>query len=216
MDESDGRYLAARMVLNLRQGGVADKRVLEAMERTPREPFVPLSLAESAWDDIELPIDCGQNLTRPVTVGRVVEALDLNRTHSVLEIGCGTGYQAAVLTRLARRVYTIDRWRTLIDQAESAFDRLGVERVATRVGDGLLGWPDAAPFDRIVLTGSVVAAPQDLAKQLAPEGLLIAPIDAGGGQSLIVYKKGPAGRLVGKELMKSRFTPLQPGVARQL
>ena len=105
MNESDPRFRAARLVLALRQAGVTDQRVTEALEKTPREPFVPKPFAESAWENVELPIDCGQTLTRPVMVGVMLQALDARREHTVLEVGCGSGYVAAVLSRLARRVY---------------------------------------------------------------------------------------------------------------
>src|SRR6185295_5665044 len=166
MSDVDPRFHAARLVLALRQAGVTEQRVTEALEKTPREPFVPRPFLESAWENVELPIDCGQTLTRPVTVGVMVQALDPHKDNTVLEVGCGSGYVAAVLSRLARRVYSIDRYRTLVDRARLALDGLGISsRVELRLADGLLGWPEAAPFDRVLLMGSAPALPEAIAKQ---------------------------------------------------
>jgi protein-L-isoaspartate(D-aspartate) O-methyltransferase len=213
---SDPRFHAARLVLALRQSGMIDQRLLEALEKTAREPFVPRPFLDSAWDDVELPIDCGQNLTRPTVVGSMIAALDPKRESTVLEIGAGSGYTAAVLSRLARRIYSIDRFRTLIDKAHTALDQLGIERVELRHADGLAGWPEAAPFDRILLMGSVSEPPAALLSQLAPGGVAVMPIDAEGGQMVMKLEKQADGALRQTPVMKSFFTPLQPGVAREL
>lgn len=212
----DPRFHAARMVLALRQSGIIDQRLLEALEKTSREPFVPRPFIDSAWDDVELPIDCGQNLTRPTVVGSMIQALDPKRDGTVLEIGCGSGYTAAVLSRLARRIYSVDRYRTLIDKARTALDQLGIERVELRHADGLAGWPEAAPFDRILLMGSVAEPPPALLGQLAPGGVAVMPIDAEGGQTVIKIEKLADGALRQMPVMRASFTPLQPGAARQL
>ncbi|HOZ29184.1 MAG TPA: protein-L-isoaspartate(D-aspartate) O-methyltransferase, partial [Hyphomonadaceae bacterium] len=139
----DPRFQAARLVLALRQSGVTDHRVTEALEKTPRETFVPRPFADAAWENVELPIDCGQTMTRPVTVGVMLQALGAQREHTVLEIGTGSGYGAAVLSRLARRVYSIDRYRTLVDRARTTIEALGVSsRVELRLADGLMGWAE--------------------------------------------------------------------------
>ncbi|MBI1360440.1 MAG: protein-L-isoaspartate(D-aspartate) O-methyltransferase [Alphaproteobacteria bacterium] len=216
MNDPYARFQSARLVLALRQAGVMDHRVMEALEKTPREPFVPRPFAESAWDDIELPIDCGQNLTRPVVVGSMIQALDPRRENTVLEIGSGSGYSAAVLSRLARRVYSIDRFRTLVSKARSALDQLGIERVEVRHADGLAGWPEAAPFDRLLLMGSVDVLPEALAAQVAPGGVVVAPIDGEDGQMVMRMEKAADGTWSQTPVMPSDFTPLQPGVAREL
>jgi protein-L-isoaspartate(D-aspartate) O-methyltransferase len=215
-DDEDPRFQAARLVLALRQAGVTDHRVTEALEKTPREVFVPRPFAGSAWENVELPIDCGQTLTRPVTVGVMVQALDPHREHTVLEIGTGSGYVAAVLARLARRIYSIDRYRTLTERAKFAMDQLGTSRVELRHSDGLLGWPEAAPFDRILLMGSLPEVPEELARQLVPNGVMVMPIDRGGDQMIMRLTRQPDGTFKETAIDKGRFTPLQPGVAREL
>jgi protein-L-isoaspartate(D-aspartate) O-methyltransferase len=214
----EDNFHAARLVLSLRQAGVTDHRVTEALEKTPREPFVPRPFAESAWENVELPIDCGQTLTRPVTVGAMIQALGPLREHAVLEIGCGSGYPAAVLSRLARRVYSIDRYRTLVDRARATLDRLGMSsRIEVRLGDGLLGWPEAAPFDRILLMGAVPAFPEDLARQLVVGGVAVVPIERDGTDQIILrLEKLSDGSFRETPVLKAKFAPLQPGVAREL
>ena len=213
----DQRFHAARLVLGLRQAGVTEQRVTEAMEKTPREPFVPRAFADSAWENVELPIDCGQTLTKPVVAGIMIDALEVRKEHTVLEIGCGSGYCAAVMSRLARRVYSVDRWRTLVNKARTALDVLGIERVELRCADGLEGWPEAAPFDRIILMGSVKEPPQALLDQLAPDGVVVAPIDLDGGQKVMRLQRQADGDFAERVVLRaSAFTPLQPGVAREL
>lgn len=216
MSESDDRFHAARLVLALRQAGVMDQRIMEALEKTPREPFAPRPFVDSAWDDIELPIECGQNLTRPVVVGVMIQALDPKRDHTVLEIGTGSGYSAAVLSRLARRIYSIDRYRTLIEKSRQCLDQLGIERVELRHGDGRKGWPEAAPFDRLLLMGSVAELPPALADQMAPGGVAVAPIDGEAGQTVMKLVKQVDGVFTRTPVMRTGFTPLQDGVAREL
>lgn len=216
MDESDPRFHAARLVLQLRQAGVMDQRVTEALEKTPREPFVPRPFFESAWENVELPIDCGQTLTRPVTVGAMLEALDVKREYTVLEIGTGSGYVAAVLSRLARRIYSIDRYRTLVDRARLALDQLGISRAELRLADGLLGWPEAAPFDRILLMGSVTELPEALKAQVAAGGVVVAPVERGAEKLVLRFDHLPDGTFRETLVTKAPFAPLQPGVARHL
>jgi protein-L-isoaspartate(D-aspartate) O-methyltransferase len=216
MSDEDPRFLAARLVLQLRQAGVTDQRVTEALEKTPREPFVPRPFLGSAWENAELPIDCGQTLTRPVMVGVMLQALNPQREHTVLEIGSGSGYIAATLSKLVRRVYSIDRYRTLVDRARSALDQLGTSRVELRLSDGLLGWPEASPFDRMLLTGSVPQLPPELANQVAYGGIVVVPIDRGGEQWLMRMERRPDGSFTESIVTRSTFTPLQPGVAREL
>lgn len=213
----DPRFQAARLVLALRQAGVTDHLLTEAMEKTPREMFAPRPFAASAWDNVELPIDCGQTMTRPVTVGQMLAALGPERTHVVLEVGTGTGYAAGVLSRLARRVYSVDRYRTLVERARQALEALGVSsRVEVRLSDGLLGWPEAAPFDRILLMGSVAALPEELGRQLAPGGVAVLPVERDGQPLVIRLEKLADGGFREHVVAKARFAPLEPGVAREL
>jgi protein-L-isoaspartate(D-aspartate) O-methyltransferase len=216
VSDEDPRFLAARLVLQLRQAGVTDQRITEALEKTQREPFVPRPFLDSAWENVELPIDCGQTLTRPVMVGVMLQALGPLREHTVLEIGTGSGYVSAVLSRLSRRVYSIDRYRTLIDRARMALDHIGASRVELRHADGLAGWPEASPFDRVLLTGSVTQLPQALANQVAYGGVLVAPVDRGGEQWVVRMERKPDGSFTESVVARSAFTALQPGVAREL
>jgi len=213
----DPRFQAARLVLALRQSGVTDHRVTEALEKTPRELFVPRPFAEHAWENVELPIDCGQTMTRPVTVGVMLQALGVQREHTVLEVGSGSGYVAAVLSRLARRVYSIDRYRTLVDRARSTLDLFGASsRVELRLADGLAGWPEAAPFDRVLLMGSVPALPAEIGRQMAVGGVAVLPVEAGGEGLILRLEKLADGSFSETLLQKARFGALQPGVAREL
>jgi protein-L-isoaspartate(D-aspartate) O-methyltransferase len=213
----DPRFQAARLVLALRQSGVTDHRVTEALEKTPRELFVPRPFAEHAWENVELPIDCGQTMTRPVTVGVMLQALGVQREHTVLEVGSGSGYVAAVLSRLARRVNSIDRYRTLVDRARSTLDLFGASsRVELRLADGLAGWPEAAPFDRVLLMGSVPALPAEIGRQMAVGGVAVLPVEEGGEGLILRLEKLADGSFSETLLQKARFGALQPGVAREL
>jgi protein-L-isoaspartate(D-aspartate) O-methyltransferase len=217
VSEPDERnFHIARMVLSLRQAGVVDQRVTEAMEKTPREPFTPRPFLESAWENVELPIDCGQTMMRPVMAGAMINALAPAREHTVLEIGTGTGYVTAVLARLSRRVYSIDRYRTLVDRARSSLDSLGISRVELRLADGLLGWPEAAPFDRIIVMGAMEFPLDLLRRQLAPGGVAVIPVERDGEGQILRFEKSPDGHFTETLVTKARLGPLQPGVAREL
>ena len=217
MSDVDPRFQAARLVLQLRQSGVTDHRVAEALEKTPREVFAPRPFESDAWENVELPIDCGQSMTRPVTVGVMLQALDVQKDHLVLEIGCGTGYVAAVLSRLARRVYSIDRYRTLVDKARTLLERLDLSaRVEVRHADGLLGWPEAAPFDRILLMGSVAALPEGLARQVAPGGVVVMPTERDGKAVIVRLTRQPDGSFAETRVGPAGFAALEPGIAREL
>ena len=217
MNDVDPRFQAARLVLALRQAGVTDHRVTEALEMTPRDIFVPRPFEEDAWDNVELPIDCGQSMTRPVTVGVMLQALGAEKDHTVLEIGTGSGYVAGVLSRLARLVYSIDRYRTLVDKARPPLEQMGVSaQVEIRHADGWFGWPEAAPFDRIILMAAAPHLPEDLARQLAVGGIAVAPIERDGAVVLVRFKKHTPGTFTESVVGPATFAPLQPGIAREL
>jgi protein-L-isoaspartate(D-aspartate) O-methyltransferase len=165
-----------RLIMALRRQGIADERVLSAIERTPREMFVDEPLAYRAWDNSALPIACGQTISQPYVVAYVTQELRLEPNMRVLEVGTGSGYQAAVLAPLCRRVYTIERHRPLLKQAEARFRALRLDNVVTRHGDGLKGWPEQAPFDRILLSAAAAEPPKILIEQLKIGGILLAPI----------------------------------------
>ena len=173
--------------MELRGQGIDDKRVLGAIERIPRDAFVEAPFATHAYDNSALPIACGQTISQPFIVAYMTQHLDVQPNMRVLEIGTGSGYQAAILSPLCRRVYTIERHRPLLDQARARFERLKLHNVVSRLGDGFLGWPEQAPFDRIILSCAVPQIPPILIEQLKIGGVLIAPVgdvpksDAGAG-----------------------------------
>ena len=177
----------ARLILALRSQGVTDPRVLDAIERTPREIFTPDLFKERAFEDSALPIACGQTISQPFIVGLMTQALTLGPRDRVLEIGTGSGYQTTILSKLARLVYTVERYRTLMKEAESRFKTLGLTNVITRFGDGGDGWAEQAPFDRILVTAAAPDEPKRLLAQLKPGGVLVAPIGKGPVPSLRRY-----------------------------
>lgn len=206
----------ARLILALRSQGVTDPRVLEAIERTPREIFTPDLFKERAFEDSALPIACGQTISQPFIVGLMTQALTLGPRDRVLEIGTGSGYQTAILSRLARLVYTVERYRTLMKEAEERFKTVGLVNVITRFGDGGEGWAEQAPFDRIMVTAAAPEEPKKLLAQLKPNGVLVAPIGKGPVQSLRRYAGDGQGGFKVELLGDVRFVPLLDGVAREL
>jgi protein-L-isoaspartate(D-aspartate) O-methyltransferase len=204
-----------QLVMSLRGGGVTDATVMGALERTPRHLFVPDRFGDQAYDDRALPIDCGQTISQPLIVALMTQALKLDDRCKVLEIGTGSGYQAAVLSRLARRVYTVERYRTLAKEAEARFDALRLTNIVTRIGDGTAGWPEQAPFDRIILTASAPQRPDAILEQLKPDGIAVAPVDRGPKQVLVRYHR-EGDTIVETDIMDVRFVPLVKGEARAL
>ena len=174
---------AALLIDDLRSEGITDERVLAAVASTPREEFVDTPFVHSAYENTALPIACGQTISQPFVVAYMTEALALTEQMRVLEIGTGSGYQAAVLAGLCRRVYTVERHRPLYDTARARFEQLKLHNITTRYGDGFLGWPEQAPFDRIVLTAAAPEVPESLIEQLKPGGMLIAPLGDAPGSS---------------------------------
>lgn len=217
MNETDPRFQAARLMLQLRQAGVTDHTIADALEKTPREQFTPRPFEADAWDNVELPIDCGQSMTRPVIVGMMLQALAVEGHHNVLEVGTGTGYVSAVLSRLARRVYTVDRYRTLVDKARALLERLDMAaRIEMRHADGFAGWPEAAPFDRILIMGAVTEVPPLLAAQLAPNGVIVMPMEWGGRGTIMRFARRSDGSFAESVITPASFALLEPGIAREL
>jgi len=165
-----------QLIMELRGQGITDPRVLDAMERTPRDAFVDEPLEYAAWNNTALPIACGQTISQPFVVAYMTQHLGVQSSHRVLEIGTGSGYQAAVLSPLCRRVYTIERHRPLLKQAEDRFRTLGLHNITTKHGDGYKGWAEQAPFDRILLAAAPPQVPPILIEQLKVGGALIAPV----------------------------------------
>ena len=213
-DETSPRAAMGRLIMALRAQGIVDPRVLEAIEDTPRQIFVQDLFQERAFEDTALPIDCGQTISQPYIVGLMTQALEVQPRHRVLEIGTGSGYQAAILSKLARYVYSVERYRHLLTEAEQRFKALKLENIITRFGDGGEGWPEQAPFDRIMVTAASPAEPTALLTQLKPHGVLVAPVGAGPVQTLLRYVADGQGGYRRETLCDVRFVPLLPGVAR--
>ena len=203
--------------LALRRRGISDQAVLRAMDEVPREHFVAPGFADSAYADQALPIACGQTISQPFVVAYMTEQLEVAPQHRVLEIGTGSGYQAAVLSRLVREVVSIERYRTLAEAARGRLKTLGYANVTVRAGDGMAGAPDLAPFDRIMVTAAAENIPEALTAQLAVGGKMILPLgprhDA---QYIVKLTKQPSGEFIRENLIAVRFVPLLPGHAREL
>ncbi len=206
----------AKLILGLRSQGVSDPLVLAALEKTPRDLFVPDLFQERSWEDSALPIACGQTISQPFIVGLMTQALTLEPRSRVLEIGTGSGYQTAVLARIARYVYTMERYRTLLGEAEERLKQLDILNVITRFGDGGEGWPEQAPFDRILVTAATPGEPKVLLSQMKPNGVLVAPVGRGPVQTLKRYVGDGKGGFEVELLGEVRFVPLLEGVAREL
>ena len=203
-----------RLIMELRQEGISDTRVLSALERVPRELFVPPSFAERAYDNTALPISHGQTVSQPFVVAFMSEALRVGERARVLEVGTGSGYQAAVLARLCRRLYSIERYRSLLKDAEGRFAELGISNITTRHGDGAKGWPEQAPFDRIIATAAAAEIPPALVDQLTPDGIMVLPVgESGWSQQLVRVTRRDDGYEC-EELLPVRFVPLVEGVVR--
>ena len=201
-----------RLIMTLRRSGITDTAVLAAIERIPREAFVPPSFLDQAYENRALPIGLGQTLSQPQVVALMTQALAVRPRHKVLEIGTGSGYQAAVLSRLARRVYSIERHRPLLREAERRFTELRLHNITTIAGDGNLGWREQAPFDRIILTAAAAALPLNLFDQLADGGIMVLPLgpDRGDQQLLRATRTADDPKL--ERLGSVRFVPLLSGV----
>ena len=200
--------------LLLRRRGIVDHAVLKAMDEVPREEFVEPHTRDEAYADAALPIDCGQTISQPFVVAAMTAMLEVSPRMKVLEVGTGSGYQAAVLSRLSRRVYTVERFRKLLRQAEARFRALDISNITTRFGDGMKGWPEQAPFDRIIVTAGAAEVPRTLLDQLTADGgVMVIPVDERPGvmnqRLLRISRRGEAFET--RPLEPVRFVPLLPG-----
>jgi protein-L-isoaspartate(D-aspartate) O-methyltransferase len=205
-----------QFLLDLRRRGINDVAVLRALDDVAREQFVGDRFASEAYADRALPIACGQTISQPFVVAYMTEQLGVRPEHKVLEVGTGSGYQAAVLSRLAREVVTVERYRTLADTARARLAALGRQNVDVIVGDGFAGVPERAPFDRIIVTAAAEEVPKALTKQLADDGVMLLPLGPHGGTQHLVKLTKTAGKLSRETLLAVRFVPLVPGQAREL
>jgi len=205
-----------RLLMKLRRSGVSDHRVLGAIERVPRENFVPKAFLDQAYEDTALPIGLGQTISQPMVVALMTQALEVGDRHKVLEIGTGSGYQAAILSQLARRVYTVDRYKRLVTEARALFERLNMTNITAVTTDGSHGLPDQAPFDRIIVTAAPEDPPGPLLAQLKPGGIMVLPVGQSDAvQSLIRVRRLEDGGIDYTELLPVRFVPLLEGLGKE-
>ena len=206
----------AELILALRRQGVRDMAVLEAMERVPRELFVEAAFCDQSYTDQALPIACGQTISQPFIVGLMTDRLQLDGRQKVLEVGTGSGYQSAILSLLARRVYTIERYRSLSLQAGERFARLKLGNIIRLVGDGTKGWPQQAPFDRIIVTAAALKkAPAALLEQLTVGGIIVLPIEERAGKQDLYRITRTSRGFDTEHILPVRFVPLVEGIARE-
>lgn len=204
-----------RFLFALRSRGVTDSKVLTAMEKIDRGPFVRGIFSDRAYEDMPLPIACGQTISQPSVVGLMTQALQVNPRDTVLEVGTGSGYQAAILSQLARRVYTVDRYRRLTREAAELFRQLGLVNITTIAADGSFGLPEQAPFDRIIVTAAAEDPPSPLLAQLKPGGIMVLPVGQSDAvQSLIKVTRTERG-FDYEELRPVRFVPLVEGLGSE-
>ncbi len=202
------------LIMGLRARGIRNTRVLAAIETVPREVFVPDAFQDLAYAEQALPIECGQTLSQPFIVAFMTDRLNVGDRMKVLEVGTGSGYQSAILAQLCRRVYTIERYRTLVKSAEQRFARLRLANITTLLGDGNKGWPKQAPFERIIVTAAAPKLPRQLIEQLAVGGILICPVEVSPGKQEILRITRTEDDFNRESLMPVRFVPLVEGIAR--
>lgn len=206
-----------RLIMHLRSMGISDTDVLSAMEKVPRDMLIPEAMRDQAYEDIAVPIGRGQTISQPLVVATMTQALEISDRDKILEVGTGSGYQACVLAHLCRRVYTIERHKALLRLAEKAFDTFKLRNITAIAGDGMKGWPQQAPFDKIIVTACAQGKPpQELLDQLKIGGIMVIPVAVeGGDQFLRRYKKEGEDTFSVKDLMPVRFVPLLPHIASE-
>jgi protein-L-isoaspartate(D-aspartate) O-methyltransferase len=178
-----------RLILELREAGISDTNVLSAIEKIPRENFIPENFRNQAYDNLALPIGDNQTISQPFVVAKMTQLLNVNKNHKVLEIGTGSGYQSAVLSKLVRRVYTIERIKNLLVKADSIFKNLNISNIVSRYGDGNLGWKEQIPFDRIIITAATSKISKEISSQIHEGGIIISPMIKDNKQVIIKYIK---------------------------
>lgn len=178
-----------RLILELREAGISDTDILSAIEKIPREKFIPENFRNQAYDNIALPIGDNQTISQPFVVAKMTQILDIKSKHKVLEIGTGSGYQSAVLSKLVRRVYTIERIKNLLLKAENVFKELKISNIVTKYADGNLGWKEQIPFDRIIITAATTSISKEIESQICEGGIIVSPMVKNNKQLIVRYKK---------------------------
>ena len=211
----DNATLKMQFLFSLRKAGIVDKQVLDAMERVDRKDFVNSVFSEKAYDNTPLPIACGQTISQPTVVGLMTQALQIRSRDKVLEVGTGSGYQAAILSLLARRVYTVERYSLLVHNATKVFQKLDISNITTILADGGYGLEQQAPFDRIIVTAASDDPPSSLLSQLKIDGIMIIPVGQSDNmQNLIKITKTDEGYDY-QDLQPVRFVPLVAGIEKE-
>ncbi|WP_299376166.1 protein-L-isoaspartate(D-aspartate) O-methyltransferase [uncultured Kiloniella sp.] len=203
-----------RLIMELRRGGISDTGVLSAIERIPREAFVPGPFQDQSYENMALPIGRGQTLSQPQVVAMMTQALSVTKRMKILEVGTGSGYQASILSRLCRRVYTIERYRELLGEAEERFTNLRLHNVTTKLGDGYKGWKEQAPFERIIITAAPKEIPEALLEQLAIGGILVLPLGSQGNNQELIRITRTENGFDHENLGEVRFVPLVHGMPK--
>ena len=178
-----------RLILELRESGISDSKILSAIEKIPREKFIPENFRNQAYDNLALPIGDNQTISQPFIVAKMTQLLEVKATHKVLEIGTGSGYQSAILSKLVRRVYTIERIKNLLLKSENVFKELKISNIVTKYADGNLGWKEQIPFDRIIITAATSEISKEIALQIHEGGIIISPMIKKNKQIIVKYKK---------------------------
>ena len=200
-----------RLILELRESGISNAKILSAIEKIPREKFIPENFRNQAYDNIALPIGDNQTISQPFVVAKMTQLLELESKHKVLEVGTGSGYQSAVLSKLVRRVYTIERIKSLQVEAENKFKKLKITNIVSKHGDGNLGWKEQIPFDRIIFTAATKKIPEILFNHISDNGIIVAPVIEGSKQILKKFSKIDK-KISSEILTKVLFVPNLSGV----
>ena len=200
-----------RLIMQLRKKGITNTNVLSAIEKVPRENFISETFIDKAYEDSALPIEEGQTISQPFIVALMTQALCLDRKSKILEIGTGSGYQAAVLSNICRRVFTIERFESLLRSAQLKFKSCNIHNIVTKHGDGYLGWREQAPFDRIIVTAASKSIPEELISQLRDNGLMIIPLEDKEKKQKIFTVRKTKNNYFKKPLVPVKFVPLVEG-----
>ena len=201
-----------RLLVELRAAGIGDEAVLSVLSDIPREEFIPRALRRQAYENAALPINSGQTISQPYIVAYMTEVLNVTKKHIVLEVGTGSGYQAVVLARLCRRLFTVERHLQLLSAAEKIFKKLGIFNITTLFGNGMKGWPEQAPFDRIMVTAASEEIPENLPAQLKDGGIMVIPVGAQGKVQHIVRLTRRGDDFHREDLLPVKFVPLLSGI----
>ena len=200
-----------RLILELRESGISNSEVLSAIEKIPRENFIPHNFRNQAYENIALPIDENQTISQPFIVAKMTEILDLKSHHKVLEIGTGSGYQSAILSQLVRRVYTIERIKSLLLKAENTFSKLKITNIVTKYADGNFGWKEQVPFDRIIITAATSILSKEILSHVHEGGIIVSPINKKNKQILMKYTKID-NNIISEEFDEVQFVPNTKGI----